>query len=164
MKRSKWPHKREPPPGCNPAVLLTPSHPLSPPLTPSHLLTFGTHRLTWQLFEDVLPEAVLDCRDAVDEEGKSAGFEEYLVKFEDCDEAIWVPERYVSEEVVQDYAEGLTYDVAEKVLDHRNRGDSRSYKVLWMDGKSSWAPEEWVSPDLIYVYENGRVPDGVSPL
>ncbi len=127
-------------------------------------LTRRSHRLSLQLFEDVLPEAVLDCRDVVDEEGKSAGFKEYLVKFEDCDEAIWVPERYVSDEVVQDYEEGLTYDVAEKILDHRNRGDSRSYKILWMDGTSSWAPEEWVSPDLIYVYENGRVPEGVTAM
>ncbi len=116
-----------------------------------------------QLFEDVLPEAVLDCRDAVDEEGTSAGFKEYLVKFDDCEEAIWVPDRYVSEEVVQDYEEGLTYDVAEKILDHRNRGDSRSYKLLWMDGSSSWAPEEWVSSDLIFVYEHGRLPEGVAP-
>lgn len=115
-----------------------------------------------QLFEDVLPESVLDCRDAVDEEGESVGYKEYLVKFEDCEEAIWVPERYVSEEVAQDYEEGLVYDLAEKIVDHRNRGDSRSYKILWMDGTTSWAPEEWVSSDLIFMYENhGLVPDGV---
>lgn len=117
--------------------------------------------LTDNLFEDVLPEAILDCRDVVDDKGKSVGVKEYLVKFADCDEAIWVPERYVSEEVAQDYEDGLEYAEADKIVDRRNKGDSRSYLVAYSDGTTSWAPEEWVSPDLIYVFENGALPEGV---
>lgn len=119
--------------------------------------------LTDNLFEDVLPEAVLDCRDVMDDNGKTVGLKEYLIKFSDCDEGIWVPERYVSEEVAQDYDDGLEYAEAERIVDRRNKGDSRSYLVEFRDGSTSWAPEEWVSADLIHVYENGVVPDGVLP-
>eukprot|EP00889_Picochlorum_renovo_P003839 jgi/Picre1/30869/NNA_006228.t1 len=53
------------------------------------------------------------------------GAKEYLVKFPDEDEPVWVHEKYMSEEVVSDYQDNLEYAKAEKILDVRNKGDSR---------------------------------------
>jgi signal recognition particle protein len=117
------------------------------------------------LFEDILPDAVLDCRDALDEDGEIVGYKEYLVKFPGEDDPCWVPEKYVSEEVVQDFLDGLEYAEAEEIIDVRNKGDSRSYLIRWKDGRESWEPEEHISypQDLIYAFENdGEVPDGVA--
>jgi signal recognition particle protein len=75
---------------------------------------------------------------------------------------LWVPEKYVSEEVAQDWEDGLEYAEADRVIDVRNKGDSRSYLVRWCDGKETWEPEEHVSGDLVFVFENnGALPDGV---
>ena len=120
------------------------------------------------LFEDVLPEAVLDCRD-VESEGEkgNTGAKEYLVKFPDEEEPIWVPEKYVSEDVISDYLEGLEYAIAKEIIDVRNKGDSRSYLIRWEDGTETWEPEEHVSnpQDLVYMFENnGELPPGVSNL
>ncbi len=110
------------------------------------------------LFEDVLPDAVMECRE-MDE-----GAKEYLVKFPDEDEPIWVHEKYMSEEVVSDYQDNLEYANAEKILDVRNKGDSRAYLVKWMDGsEDTWEPEEHVSQDLIFMFENNdALPPGVT--
>ena len=118
------------------------------------------------LFEDVLPEAILDCREVeTDEEKGSTGAKEYLVKFPDEEEPMWVPEKYVSEDVISDYLEGLEYAIAKEIIDVRNKGDSRSYLIRWEDGTETWEPEEHVSnpQDLVYMFENnGQLPPGVS--
>jgi hypothetical protein len=69
----------------------------------------------------------------------------------------------MSEEVVSDYQDNLEYAKAEKILDVRNKGDSRAYLVRWMDGsEDTWEPEEHVSQDLIFMFENnGALPPGV---
>lgn len=117
------------------------------------------------LFEDVLPDAVLDCREVVESEDKaSSGLKEYLVKFPDEDEPCWVQEKYLSEEVISDYEDGLEYAVAKEIVDVRNKGDSRSYLIRWEDGMETWEPEEHISApqDLVYMFENnGQLPPGV---
>jgi hypothetical protein len=99
------------------------------------------------MFEDVEPAAVLDERENEDAQ------QELLVKFPDEDEVwhcrkpfehlgtlstelvlnslqpVWMPAKYVSEEVVEDYKSGLEYAEAECIIDVRNRGDSRTYLV-----------------------------------
>lgn len=112
------------------------------------------------VFEDVYPEAVLDCREI---EAENVDGKEYLVKFETDEDPQWVAEKYMSEEVVDDYREGLEYASGERIIDVRNKGDSRAYLVRWMDGHpDTWEPEEHVSSDLIYMFENnGAVPEGV---
>lgn len=113
------------------------------------------------LFEDVLPAAILDCREVGEGGTKS---KEYLVKFEDEEEPCWVAEKYVSEEVIEDFKDKVEYAAAERILDVRNKGDSRAYLIKWTDDHpDTWEPEEHVSPDLIYMFENnGALPDGVS--
>ncbi|KAL4422282.1 hypothetical protein ABPG75_008479 [Micractinium tetrahymenae] len=82
---------------------------------------------------------------------------EWLIKFPDEDEPVWVEERYVSREVVEDYEAGLEYAQAEAVLDCRQRGTMRNYLVRWQDGyPDTWEPEEHVSPDLIALYERQK--------
>ncbi|KAL4852722.1 Signal recognition particle protein [Chlorella vulgaris] len=89
---------------------------------------------------------------------------EWLVKFADEDEPVWVDARYVSSEVVDDFEQGLEYADAECVLEMRQRGTMRKYLVRWGDGyPDTWEPEEHVSPDLIALWEskNGQ-PDASS--
>lgn len=117
------------------------------------------------LFEDVLPDAVLDCRTIETEEKASDGLKEYLVKFPDEEEACWVQEKYLSEEVIADYEDGLEYAMAKEIIDVRNKGDSRSYLIRWEDGLETWEPEEHISApqDLVYMFENdGQVPPDVA--
>lgn len=110
--------------------------------------------LTENLFEDVYPSAVLDSR--MPEQGNEAE-REFLIKFSDEEEPVWVAAKYVSEEVVEDFQSGLEYAEAERILDVRNRGDSRTYLIKWKDDyPSSWEPEENVSPDLIRLFEEER--------
>jgi signal recognition particle protein len=112
--------------------------------------------LTDNLFEDVEPAAVLDTRVPTDEEGNPRE-REFLIKYGDEEEPEWVPERYVSTEVIEDFESGLEYAEAEAVVDVRNRGDSRTYLVRWGDGyPDSWEEEENVSPDLIRIFEGSR--------
>lgn len=117
------------------------------------------------LFEDVLPDAVLDCRTIESEDKASDGPKEYLVKFPDEEEPCWVQEKYLSEEVIADFEDGLEYAMAKEIIDVRNKGDSRSYLIRWEDGLETWEPEEHISSpqDLVYMFENnGRVPPGVA--
>ena len=108
--------------------------------------------LTDNLFEDVDPAAVLDARQAEEDQAR-----EFLVQFPDEEEPAWVAAKYVSEEVAADFDAGLEYCEAESVVDVRNRGDSRTYLVRWGDGyPDSWEPEEHVSPDLVRLFEEGR--------
>lgn len=121
--------------------------------------------LTDNLYEDIQPEAVLDVRDVADAEEEddkkkkvSTKEKEYLVKFPDEAEAIWVDAKYVSEEVVADFNAGLEYAEAEEIVDVRNRGDSRTYLVRWKDGSpDSWEPEEHVSMDLVKGFEEKKI-------
>ena len=113
--------------------------------------------LTDNLFEDIEPEAVLDVRNPEDEEGNKKEEREFLVKFKDEEEAVWLPEKYVSQDVIEDYESGLEYAEAEAIVDVRNRGDSRTYLVKWGDGyPDSWEAEENVSADLIKIFEEER--------
>jgi len=113
--------------------------------------------LTDNLFEDVEPAAVLETRIAEDEEGTKLQHREFLIKFSDEEEPVWMHEKYVSEEVIQDYECGLEYAEAECIIDVRNRGDSRTYLVRWGDGyPDSWEDEENVSLDLIRIFEESR--------
>lgn len=117
------------------------------------------------LYEDVEPEAVLDCREEeIEEEGEKQRGTEYLVKFSDEQDPVWIAEKYMSEEVISDFREGLEYSQAGEIVDVRNKGDSRAYLVRWMDGyPDSWEPEEHVSQDLIYIFENnGALPEGTT--
>ena len=117
------------------------------------------------LYEDVEPEAVLDCREEeIEEEGEKQRGTEYLVKFSDEQDPVWIAEKYMSEEVISDFREGLEYSQAREIVDVRNKGDSRAYLVRWMDGyPDSWEPEEHVSQDLIYIFENnGALPEGTT--
>jgi hypothetical protein len=70
----------------------------------------------------------------------------------------------MSEEGISDFNEGLEYSQAKEIIDRRNKGDSRAYLVRWMDGyPDSWEPEEHVSQDLIYMFENnGALPEGTT--
>jgi len=109
--------------------------------------------LTDNLFEDVDPAAVLAARQP---ENGAEGDREFLIKFIDEEEAIWVSSKYVSEEVAADYESGLEYAEAECIVDVRNRGDSRTYRVRWRDGyPDSWEPEENISEDLVKLFEAG---------
>jgi signal recognition particle protein len=113
--------------------------------------------LTDNLFEDVEPAAVLETRIPEDEEGNKLQHREFLIKFSDEEEPVWMPDKYVSEEVIQDYESGLEYAEAESIIDVRNRGDSRTYLVRWGDGyPDSWEDEENVSLDLIKIFEESR--------
>lgn len=113
--------------------------------------------LTDNIFEDVEPEAVLDVRNPEDEEGNKKKEREFLIKFKDEEEPVWLHEKYLSQEVIEDYESGLEYAEAESILDVRNRGDSRTYLVKWGDGyPDSWEAEENVSPDLIKIFEEQR--------
>jgi signal recognition particle protein len=117
------------------------------------------------LYEDVEPEAVLDIREEEnEEEGETKAGTEYLVKFSDEEDPVWIAEKYMSEEVISDFNEGLEYSQAKEIIDRRNKGDSRAYLVRWMDGyPDSWEPEEHVSQDLIYMFENnGALPEGTT--
>ena len=110
--------------------------------------------LTDNLFEDVEPAAILDVRVPEDEEGVKRE-KEYLIRYSDDEAPEWVPMKYVSQEVIEDYEGGLEYAEAESIVDVRNRGDSRTYLVRWGDGyPDSWEAEENVSPDLIRIYED----------
>jgi signal recognition particle protein len=110
--------------------------------------------LTDNLFEDIEPAAVLETRIPEDEEGNKLPYREFLIKFPDEEEPVWMPEKYVSEEVIQDYEAGLEYAEAESIVDVRNRGDSRTYLVRWGDGyPDSWEDEENVSLDMIKLFE-----------
>ena len=113
--------------------------------------------LTDNLFEDVEPSAVLDVRTPDDEEGNKLPYREFLIKYADEEEPEWVPEKYVSDEVIEDYESGLEYAEAACIVDVRNRGDSRTYLVRWGDGyPDSWEDEEHVSPDIIKIFEESR--------
>lgn len=117
------------------------------------------------LYEDVEPEAVLDCREEeCEEEAETKAGTEYLVKFSDEEDPVWIAEKYMSEEVISDFKEGLEYSQAKEIIDMRNKGDSRAYLVRWTDGyPDSWEPEEHVSQDLIYMFENnGALPEGTT--
>ncbi|KAL4419209.1 hypothetical protein ABPG77_000603 [Micractinium sp. CCAP 211/92] len=79
---------------------------------------------------------------------------EWLIKFSDEEEPVWVDEKYVSQEVVEDFEAGLEYAQAEAVLGCRQQGTMRKYLVRWQDGyPDTWEPEEHVSQDLIALYE-----------
>lgn len=118
--------------------------------------------LTDNLFEDVEPVAVLDCREG-GEDGTLVGQEEYLVQFPGEEEAVWVPSKYISEDVVEDYRSGLEYAEADCILDVRNRGDSRTYLVRWFDDyPDSWEPEENVSEDMVAIFEGKKADTRVS--
>ena len=127
--------------------------------------------LTENLFEDVEPEAVLDCRDRAaaaaaaaaaaeededEEKKKDLEGKEYLIKFADEEEPVWLAEKYVSPEVIEDFEAGMEYAEAVGIVGVRNRGDTRTYLVRWSDGyPDSWENEENVSPDLIRMFELG---------
>lgn len=82
---------------------------------------------------------------------------EWLIKFSDEEEPVWVDEKYVSQEVVEDFEAGLEYAQAEAVLDCRQRGTMRKYLVRWQDGyPDTWEPEEHVSQDLIALFERQK--------
>ncbi|PRW45505.1 signal recognition particle 43 kDa chloroplastic [Chlorella sorokiniana] len=105
--------------------------------------------LTANMFEDVDPAAVLEKR--VNEE---SGHTEWLVKFDDEEEPVWVDAKYVSQEVVEDYESGLEYAQAEAVVGMRQQGTMRKYLIKWSDDyPETWEPEEHVSPDLIRQWE-----------
>ncbi|KAG7668790.1 hypothetical protein Ndes2526B_g00491 [Nannochloris sp. 'desiccata'] len=113
--------------------------------------------LTDNLFEDLEPAAVLETRIPENEEGIKLQHREFLIKFSDEEEPVWMHEKYVSEEVIQDYESGLEYAEAESIVDVRNRGDSRTYLLRWGDGyPDSWEDEENVSLDLIKIFEESR--------
>lgn len=79
---------------------------------------------------------------------------EWLVKFGDDEEPIWVDAKYVSQEVVDDFESGLEYAQAAEVVDCRQRGTMRKYLVRWQDDyPDTWEPEEHVSPDLVAQWE-----------
>jgi signal recognition particle 43 kDa protein len=123
--------------------------------------------LTENLFEDVEPAQVLDVRAAKLAEDAPVGTppptgREFLVLFgDDMDNPVWLNERYISEDVIEDFESGLEYAEAEEILDVRNRGDSRTYLVRWKDGyPDTWEDEEHCSSDLVRIFEEGRSKGG----
>jgi signal recognition particle 43 kDa protein len=123
--------------------------------------------LTDNLFEDVEPAAVLEARMPEKEAGQGDDASEmaaslpkereFLVQFPDEAEPVWVPEKYMSQEVMEDFDAGLEYAEAQSVVGVRNRGDSRTYLVRWGDGyPDSWEPEEHVSADLVRLFEESQ--------
>ncbi|KAK9828851.1 hypothetical protein WJX72_002407 [[Myrmecia] bisecta] len=104
--------------------------------------------LTENLFEDVEPIQILDARTT------DNGTREFLVQWPDGVEDSWVAEKFVAEDVIEDYDEGLEYANAECILDVRQKGDQRTYLVRWQDDcDDTWEPEENVSPDIIALWE-----------
>lgn len=107
--------------------------------------------LTDVLYEDVEPEAILEVRENED------GTKDYLVRFTDDVDDMWINEKLVSQDVINDYNAGLEYVEAAQVLDMRQRGDERRFLVRWMDDyPDSWEPEENVSADLVKLYLEQR--------
>lgn len=106
--------------------------------------------LTDDMYESFEPVAILDMRTIGDEK-------EFLVQWPDDAEDSWVPEQDVSDDIREDYINGLEYGDAEGILRARTRGDERSYLIRWRDGyEDTWEPEENVSNDLIERWENGE--------
>ena len=86
-----------------------------------------------------------------------------MIKFYDVEEPVWLHEKYVSEEVIEDFNNALEYYEAEEIIGVRNRGDSRTYLVRWKDDyPDSWEPEEHVSPDLVRLFEEKQAPSHIS--
>lgn len=119
--------------------------------------------LTENIFEDVEPMQILDCRPLQPPADAEPGTpappgKEYLVLFpDDADTPHWVHEKYMSQEVVEDFLSGLEYAEAEAIVDVRNRGDAKTYLVRWRDGyPDTWEPEENVSQDLIDIFEGRK--------
>lgn len=89
--------------------------------------------LTENLFEDVTPAQILAAKEAAD------GTRDFLVSWSDGSEPSWVGQRYVADDVIQDYDEGLEYADAEEVLEEREGDGLREYLVRWSDGmEPSW--------------------------
>eukprot|EP01025_Chloroclados_australasicus_P041405 TRINITY_DN4385_c0_g1_i2.p1 TRINITY_DN4385_c0_g1~~TRINITY_DN4385_c0_g1_i2.p1 ORF type:complete len:163 (+),score=31.06 TRINITY_DN4385_c0_g1_i2:154-642(+) len=106
--------------------------------------------LTYFVYEDVAPAAVLDKRE-------SDGQVQYLVKWRDGSDDSWVPESMTSEEVRQDYEAGLEYAEAISVSAVRGRGMAKEYLVKWADGaEDSWESEDHVAKNLITDFERQR--------
>ncbi|PIN23407.1 26S proteasome regulatory complex, subunit PSMD10 [Handroanthus impetiginosus] len=83
---------------------------------------------------------------------------EYLVKWKDGGDNEWVKARFVAEELVKDFEEGLEYAVAECVLDKREGEEGKKeYLVKWTDiEEATWEPEDKVDPELIKLFEEGK--------
>ncbi|CAG9464332.1 unnamed protein product [Pedinophyceae sp. YPF-701] len=120
-------------------------------------------------FEDVLPRAVLEVRSAGGDKdaGKDAGAEseseeadtaglEYLVEWEDGTDPMWVPHKHMSEEVIQDFQQGLEYAYAVKLKGRRapDGGEEEEFLVEWSDGApETWEPRSHITEDLVVMFE-----------
>ncbi|KAJ0967030.1 hypothetical protein J5N97_023947 [Dioscorea zingiberensis] len=84
---------------------------------------------------------------------------EYLVEWRDGGEREWVKERWVAEDVVRDFEEGLEYGVAEKVVGRREgeEGEGVEYLVKWVDlEEATWEPAENVDAELVEEFERAN--------
>ncbi|KAI4375808.1 hypothetical protein MLD38_013634 [Melastoma candidum] len=80
---------------------------------------------------------------------------EYLVRWKDGGENEWVKAKWVAEDLVRDFEQGLEYAVAEGVVGKRVGDDGKmEYLVKWADiEESTWEPEENVDPGLVQEFE-----------
>ncbi|KAL5984106.1 hypothetical protein ACLOJK_018208 [Asimina triloba] len=83
---------------------------------------------------------------------------EYLVRWRDGGENEWVKQRWIGEDLVRDFEEGLEYGIAESVMDVREgEGGKREYLVKWVDiEEATWESEENVNAELVEEFEKGR--------
>lgn len=115
-----------------------------------------------KVYEFVEVEKVLEKRG----EGERR---EYLVEWRDGGEREWVKEKWIGEDLVRDFEEGLEYGVAEKVVGRREGEEGRvEYLVKWVDlEKATWEPVENVDAELVEEFEkingNGAAAVAVVP-
>lgn len=115
-----------------------------------------------EVYEFVEVEKVLEKRG----EGERR---EYLVEWRDGGEREWVKEKWIGEDLVRDFEEGLEYGVAEKVVGRREGEEGRvEYLVKWVDlEKATWEPVENVDAELVEEFEkingNGAAAVAVVP-
>ncbi|KAH7690176.1 Signal recognition particle 43kDa protein [Dioscorea alata] len=101
-----------------------------------------------EVYEFVEVEKVLERRG----EGERR---EYLVEWRDGGEREWVKEKWIGEDLVRDFEEGLEYGVAEKVVGRREGEEGKvEYLVKWVDlEEATWEPVENVDAELVEEFE-----------
>ncbi|KAI4367372.1 hypothetical protein MLD38_023116 [Melastoma candidum] len=92
--------------------------------------------------------------EAMEKRGKRDNLE-YLVRWKDGGENEWVKAKWVAEDLVRDFEQGLEYAMADGVVGKRVGDDGKKeYLVKWADiEESTWEPEENVDPSLVQEFK-----------
>merc|ERR1712083_30623 len=109
--------------------------------------------LTENIFEDVIPKQVLDAREL--ENGSREFFVQWMENV--TNEGSWLKQKYLADDVIADYDNGLEYADGEEIIDERKVDGSKEFLVKWLDGcEPTWEPVSNISEDILGLWDASK--------